>query len=122
MTEILLQLAGEVVKVETRRNRALRITFDSQEEVMPEVRSKLMNCVERLGWLSFLPTTERMIDPLDIAGLPAIRPEDGTKTPAQRLRAVLHIAWDQGGKKGTSEDYYREAMEKIINHYKEKLV
>lgn len=124
MTETLLQVPGSIEKVETRRNRALKLTFLTQEEIQPDVRSKIMMMVEKLGWLSFLPTTDRMIDPLDIAGLPDIRPEDGQKTPAQRLRAVLHVLWEQdkSENKGTSEDFYRNTMEKIVEHYKSKLV
>lgn len=120
MTETILQLPAEIVKVETRRNGAIRLIIDSQEDIQPDIRAKMMNCVDKVGWLSYLPTTERMLDPLDIAGLPEIRPEE-QKSPAQRLRAVLHVKWEQEGRKGTSEDFYRTAMEKIIEHYKSQL-
>lgn len=50
-----------------------------------------------------------------------VRTELETKTPSMRLRAVLYVAWDQEGKNGEWEDYYRRKMESIINHIKSKL-
>ena len=45
----------------------------------------------------------------------------GTKTQAQRLRAVLFVLWKQRGEKGSAEDFYRSYMEKIIDQIKAKL-
>lgn len=46
---------------------------------------------------------------------------DESKTPSKRLRAVLYRLWEQNGKPGTFENYYREQMEKVIGHVKTKL-
>lgn len=43
------------------------------------------------------------------------------KTPAQRLRGVLYHVWQQNAEDMTFNDFYTRTMEKIINHYKEKL-
>lgn len=120
--ETILQLPGEIVKVETRRNQALRIQFDSQEAILPDVRARIMSCVDLVGWLSFLPTTERTIDALDVVGLPDIpKREEEEKSPSARYRAVLWRYWDIGKPTATFEQFYRQHMEKLIEGVKEKL-
>ena len=50
-----------------------------------------------------------------------VKSELSQKTPGQRLRACLFIAYTQNGKLGDFEDYYRTAMERIIETVKSKL-
>jgi hypothetical protein len=44
-----------------------------------------------------------------------------TKKPSQRLRAVLYVLWEQRGKQGEFNDFYRTQMEKVIEAVKSKL-
>lgn len=44
------------------------------------------------------------------------------KHPSARLRAVLWRVWEQDGQQGDFDTYYRNAMEKLIEHFKNKLV
>jgi hypothetical protein len=44
-----------------------------------------------------------------------------TKTPSQRLRAVMFVDWTQKGKKGSFDAWYAEKMEIIINKIKSTL-
>lgn len=46
--------------------------------------------------------------------------EDG-KTQSQRLRAVLFRNWEMDQEGRDFDSYYKEKMDKIINHYKSKL-
>jgi hypothetical protein len=46
---------------------------------------------------------------------------DESKSPSQRLRAVLFIAWRQEGGLGDFEYYYRQQMEKFISSVKNRL-
>jgi len=46
----------------------------------------------------------------------------GSKTPSQRLRAVLYVLWEQKGKKGLFEQYYNEKMDTLIDLIKKKLI
>lgn len=58
-------------------------------------------------------------DSLDI---PEIKTDDiNRKTQSQRLRNVLYVYWEQVGKKGEFEKFYKRETEKIIDHYKKKL-
>lgn len=43
------------------------------------------------------------------------------KKPSVRLRAVLFIYWKQLGEKEPFEQFYKETMEKFIQHIKDKL-
>jgi hypothetical protein len=67
------------------------------------------------GWLVFRPNEFKSDD------IPKEDAEDPEKTPSKRLRATLYRLWEQNGKQGDSEVYYRTQMEKVINHLKEKL-
>ena len=52
----------------------------------------------------------------------SINPDLGGKTPSQRLRNVLYVAFEQNHEGYKDFDsYYRGVMEKIIEHYKSKL-
>ncbi|GAC1503485.1 MAG: hypothetical protein NVS1B10_08590 [Candidatus Saccharimonadales bacterium] len=55
--------------------------------------------------------------------LPTERPDPsiGTKTPSQRLRAVLYRVWQQSGGGTDFESYYRISMERVIDQLKDKL-
>ena len=125
MTEELLQVPCDLTKIESRRNRSLSLTFLSQEEVPSEIRSKIMALHEEFGYLCFMPG--KKVDAFDLAQLEV--PEklaEEEKSMAQRLHSVLYILWKQEKDKGipvpdTSDAYYRQIMEKLINFYKEKL-
>lgn len=57
---------------------------------------------------------KKMVDALD--------PELPTKTPGQRLRAVLYRLWEQDAEGyKDSDSYYRAKMESIINGLKAEL-
>lgn len=48
-------------------------------------------------------------------------PSLGTKTPSQRLRNVLYVMWQQHGKNGDFEEYYRIKLDNIIEQLKDRL-
>lgn len=122
MTELPLQLPADLKKVETMSHGKLKMIFISQEEVKPEVRSKIMALHEKFGWLSFM-AGENNIQAEHVANLPKlVKYEEEMKSPSQRLRGVLFRLWEQNGNPMESSDaYYRSIMENLINHYKEML-
>jgi len=65
-----------------------------------------------------------MLEPLDvtITGLDKVEAEMDTKTPAQRLRAIIFVHWKTDpSTSGTDfEIFYRNQMNKIIEGYKGK--
>jgi len=95
-----------------------RLTFDTQENITPGQMSVISDWMNKIGWLTY---SAHLIEASDIASLPEIKTDD-TKTPSQRLRAVLFRMWEQN-KEGheTFTTYYEMRMDKLINFYKEKL-
>lgn len=69
----------------------------------------------QFGWLLFQE------NPFSESDIPKESAEDKTKTPSKRLRASLFVLWNQTGATGDFEVFYREKMEKIIDHVKSKL-
>lgn len=118
--ELVFQVPAQVQKVSTMSHRSLRIVVDTQENLTDEEMARLASLHEKTGWWCFLPE-ERRIDTLDVAALPEMTYEKDEKSPAQRLRGVLYVKWEQDGKNGAFIDYYQRTMEKIIDSVKEKL-
>jgi hypothetical protein len=66
---------------------------------------------------------ELLITPKDEAKVEEYKVEKdlNSKPPSVRLRAVLFVFWEQYGKVGMFDDFYRAQMEKFIDSIKEKL-
>lgn len=45
---------------------------------------------------------------------------NGEKTPSQRLRGIIFIHWEQTGREGDFETFYRQRMSVIADGYKLK--
>ena len=102
------------------KDRTLKITFDCNE-LTPEQVVGVTGSLQHFGFLAFKKEEFKKNEKDVIENLKAEYEETG-KTPAQRLRAVLFVNWEQKAEGyKTFEDYYRSKMETIINHYKEKL-
>lgn len=67
--------------------------------------------------------SEMVIAPVDGPSVPAekIDKDIRGKTQSQRLRGVIFVYWEQQGKPGEFEDFYRTETERIIGLYKSKL-
>lgn len=88
-------------------------------EIDPDDEADIIKNHGKEGWFIFSPTKIKDED----VEVPDYKPMfKGDKTPGQRLRAVLFIFWEQQHQ-GTksSDEFYKETMENIINSYKEKL-
>lgn len=53
--------------------------------------------------------------------IPKEDPDIGGKTPSKRLRNTLFVFWKQHKGTGDFEQFYRQQMEKFIEHVKTKL-
>lgn len=81
----------------------------------PIEKVSVMEFHNKSGWLLFSPNP---IKETDIPDKPA---EIGSKTPSQRLRAVLYILWEQSNKPGTFDQFYADKMEALIEKVKDRL-
>jgi hypothetical protein len=50
-----------------------------------------------------------------------VKSEIETKSPSQRLRAVIFVLWKQQGCPGEFSDFYLKCMEKLIEQVKQRL-
>lgn len=116
------QIAGTLVSYRSLVGNSLRITFDTQENLTPELVANIHYSREKVGFLAFAPdpfTTHELeeIDKLKVEY------NDTGKPPSQRLRAVFYRLFEQDPQGyQTFNDYYSSQMEKLIIHFKDKLV
>lgn len=108
-----IHLKTIITSIRSRADRSLGLSVTTPELTVEEVaefmRLQGMEC-------------DTLFNPLTNEEPPVeIKSEVQQKTQGQRLRSVLFILWDQRGRKGTFEDFYRDRMEEMINVIKEKL-
>lgn len=85
-------------------------------EMTNEEKSAVMEFYQKFGWLVF----SEQEDP-DVPD-ELIRRDTGGKTPSQRLRNTIYVAYQQSGQTDvTFEQYYARAMERHINFEKQNL-
>lgn len=113
----IFQVPCEFIKLETKSHKAIRIQFDSQEEIQSEPIKRLLDMRGQLGWLSF---AVRQIESNDLLDLPEIKTDD-KKTPAQRQRAVIFRIWERDPHGYVDFNlFYEFFMNKHIEWMKEK--
>ena len=110
--------ASVIDKVETKKDGSLKITSYTAREMSAPEMTALFSFKNKECWA--LLSSD---DDLTETDIPDERPDamTGRKTKAQILRAVIWRIWEQGGKKGNSEEHYHRTMETIINQLKDKL-
>ena len=105
------QLTGVVRKVS---DKTMNIRFNTCEATSEELAI----------WDEFAGFTGHLafsLDSIQEEDIPIEDTEFQTKTPSQRLRGVFFRVFEQEGSKGNFNDFYNTEMEKLINHYKNKL-
>ncbi len=120
---------------ETRNGNTILKAIDIKSAEMGMVNSRVDGSVlfrvitpeltidQRATLLSFHGKNARvMVEPLDVAtdGLDEVTTEMNTKTPAQRLRAVIFVHFKSQDVEKDFETFYRSQMEKVITGYKNK--
>jgi len=115
------QLPAELESYRSLKDRTLKLSFETRE-LSPEQMANVHYGLNKVGYLVFAPDpfTTSQIHELDNL---KVEFEDTGKPPSQRLRAVLYRLWEQTpeGYK-VFNDFYMAKMEKLIEHFKEKLV
>ena len=111
----LMKLPAYLTGFSSRVDGSAGIRFTTNELTADDF-GLLQNNLNKFGWLVFQENEAQLVD------MPIEQAEDKNKTPSKRLRAVLFILWTQTGKPGGDfEVYYRNQVEKIIDHLKSKL-
>lgn len=110
----MIKLQAYLTGFGSRTDGSARISLTTQELSSDEFGS-LKDSLNKFGYFLF---KENEISSADI---PTEQAEDKNKTPSKRLRSVIFIEWKQKGEVGDFETYYRQEVEKIIIHKKNKL-
>lgn len=113
MRAIVLSQA-EITSIAARADRSIRFSMVTGE----------LSDGERATFFPLQGTNVKvLIEPLDCESEPPVevKSEKTVKTPGQRLRASLYIWWEQLGKVGDFEFWYKAKMESFIESVKAKL-
>lgn len=105
------------IKPVFKADRSVRLEFETRELNGDEI-AVLADHRQTEGWMVYSSDND-----IKEADIPDEKPDAmvGTKTQAQRLRGVIYRLWEQNGKKGDSESYYKSVMENLIDQLKDKL-
>ncbi len=122
MEEALIQVPAEMTKASTMAHGALRLVFDTQEELTDTEVARLMTLRGKIGYLCFLPESKK-IDVRDVVNLPPIEIEKDERSPGFRLRSSLFRLWEFKGKPTpTFNEFYFTQMERFITAVQERIV
>lgn len=114
----MLQFSAQIDGVTAKKDRTLSIKLGTQE-LPAEDTAHIFEMQGKQIWVAMAETE---LSKSDIE-IPDEIPEfKGQKSYSQRLKAVLHVLWDtKTDKKKTSDQFYRDYMEKLIENVKNKL-
>lgn len=114
----MFQISAIIDGVKTMKNNTLKIAIETQDMALftKEELAELFDLNNKQIQVAFKENTI-MLDEIEDYK-PA---EKNDKTPAQRLRDVLYVAWDKQGKQGSSDDFYKKSMEWYIDLIKKKI-
>lgn len=103
--------AGSVI---SRPDGSVKLSY-STPELRPSEAGALLQLHGKNVCLSIVP------EDVEVEEVVRVETERDTKTPSQRIRAILFLLWKQEGQPGTFDSYYSTRTEKIIEHLKSKL-
>ena len=103
--------------ISSRKDKSYTLKFETRE-LRGADAAMLMDQLHSEGYLLFSPN-----DDLTEADVPKEKADASVsgKSPSQRQRAIIYRLWEQSGKQGDFESYYRSKMEYINDLLKEKL-
>jgi hypothetical protein len=106
-------------KANRRKDRSVSIAMESNLEISTPDFAILDTLVGSAGWLTY---TENADAPLDNVSPPSEDAPSDRKSPSQRVRALLFLAWKQNtDQREDFEAYYRRRMERLIDLLKGEL-
>jgi hypothetical protein len=108
----IFQIPAEMIKAETKRNNtAVRLIFDSQENISDEALKRIFAWRNQVGWLLF---ALRNYVPDDLLQLPKIYPKENEKSSAQKMRYALYRLWQARPENFDNyKDHYKFYMERF---------
>jgi len=110
-------MPAQLSSVNTLKDRSIKLTFTTRE-LGGDDSATLFNLAHGEGWLLFSANDD--VAEADVP-LEKADPMIGQKSQSQRLRGVIYVLWEQRGRSGSYEDFYRSYTERLIEQIKEQL-
>jgi len=102
------------------KDKTLKLVFETNE-VTPEQMTNIAKNLQQFGYLAFKKEAFKQSDKDALESLDTKYGGKG-KSNSQRLRSVLYVMFEQNDKGFKNfNEYYDSEMNKIIEHYKNKL-
>jgi len=123
MSDKLLQIPVTLEKIQSMRNRIIRLQFDSQEATSDELIASVTSKVEKFGWLTFL-VGENQIKPEDISDLPELPKTDPEeKSPSKILynRMFVYFKEKKLDKDNDFQSWRSRQLDRLGQQYLDKL-
>lgn len=115
-TPRIIQLPVTMSPAVRKVDDSVKLAFVTNVEIPTEEYMVIDSYRNKAGWLMF---KENEFEPTDVPKEDAV---SNNKSPAQRLRSVMFVAYKNKYPEGTDFDnWYRGQMEIVINKYKETL-
>lgn len=116
----MINLSAQLEGISSRADKSWKLTFGTQE-LNPIDIGSLGQMQQNICHLAINPNPFSSKE-LDIIKNTKAELADSGKSHSQRLRGVLYVAWENDSLGYDNfHDYYIVQMEKIINHFKNKL-
>lgn len=116
----IIHLQGHVDKVETRKDRSVKITIVSAKEITkPEELAQIFSINEEVVSIGMKVGS---LSDQDMINIPEPEPDyRGEKPEGQMTRAVIWRMWESRGKEGEFQDYYKKVMSRVREGLKEQI-
>jgi len=116
----MLIIPAQLESYRSLKDRTLKLVFETVEP-NPEQMAGIQKNIMDAGFLAFASepfsdSQKKFLTEMEVDY------DDPGKTPSKRLRGVLYRVWEKhpDGYE-LFEDFYRAQMERIINHFKNKI-
>ena len=118
----LLTIPCAIESVSTRRDKSIKISIGTQE-LTPEQMTELMNqWMGGIGVMAFKGEQFNYNDEQMLQSMKIDAQEMGSKTPSQRLRAVLYILFEHNAEGHQDFNlFYNSMMERFIDMVKKRI-
>lgn len=116
--ETVLQIPCTLSDFKSMAN-GIRLQFDTQETIPPELLINILKLHNQFGWLFF---GVQQIEPQQIAALPEIPVEKDQKSPSLRLRDRMFVYYKKkNGTKDGFDPWYAGELDRIGSKYLEAI-
>jgi len=119
----LLKIPAILNKFQSMSNRAIRLIFDTKENLTDEEISKITSLHEKFLWLACFHEKAQENEILEtIKTLPPLIKEKWDKSPSQRLRDRMFVYYQNKYNKTEGfNDFYEKSLNEIGQNYLNKL-